>query len=256
MADARILFPQFRDEQEDSRYPFADSARLLSSERQLDIGRDTFLDASLYVINGDRQAYISAITVTAVTVTIVIGDVGSRTRATGTYSTLNPPANGIVSLVDTLGRPCGMLLSTPLGLSRFAAWPAETHTFQLAATQFVASVAIPAKEPGVRAITAQTGELLTGDVWLVGERGVLIRQDGAGVIRFDVIGEPLFQRYLCDPYDRFKSRRFVKTINGCGPDEFGNFTLTATAHGAIDTILRVFVQDGNIKIDAIGRKVV
>jgi len=256
MADARILFPQFRDEQADSRYPFADTASLLSVERQLDIGRDTFIDASLYVIDGDHQTYISSVTVTAVEVTIGIGDVGSKTRAAGTFSALNPPADGVVTLLDTLGRPCGMLLSTQLGLARFAAWPAETHTFRPASAQFVASVVIPVKSPGVRGLTTETAELLTEDVWLVGDRGVMVRQAAPDVIRVDITGEPLFQRYLCAPYDRFQSRRFVKTINGCGPDEFGNFTLTATAHGATDTVLRVFVQDGNIKIDAVGRKVV
>ncbi len=256
MSDARILFPQFRDEQADSRYPFADTAGLISVERKLDIGRDTFIDATLYVIDGDRQAYISAITVTPVEVTITVGDVGDKARATGTYSALNPPEDGVVALLDAWSRPCGVLLSTPLGLSRFAAWPAETHSFRITETQFVASVVIPAKAPGVRGVITETAQLLTGDVWLIGDRGVMIREDGAGIIRFDILGEPLFQRYLCDPYDKFKSRLFVKTINGCGPDAYGNFTLTATAHGATDSVLRVFVQDGNIRIDTVGRKVV
>lgn len=256
MSEARILYPQFRDEQSDSRYPFADNAGLLSVERKLDIGRDTFIDASLYIIDGDRQSYLSAITVTPIAVTITVGDVGAKVRATGTYSALNPPEDGIVELFDSWQRPCGMLLSTPLALSRFAAWPAETHTFKLADTQFVGSVVIPAKAPGVRGITAETLELLTGDVWLIGDRGIMVRQDGDGIIRFDVVGEPLFQRYLCQPYERFQPRIFVKTINGCGPDAYGNFTLTATAHGATDAVLRVFVQDGNIRIDTVGRKVV
>lgn len=269
MSDARILYPQFRDEQADSRYPFADNANLLSTERKLDIGRNTFVDASLYIIDGDRQAYISAITVTPVEVTITIGDVGSKARATGKYSALNPPANGIVELFDTWNRPCGMLLASTesvaadsprtnasLGLARFAAWPAETHTFKLADTQFVADVVIPAKAPGVRALTTETLELLTGDVWLIGARGVMVRQNGDDIIRFDILGEPLFQRLQCEPYDRFQPRLFIKTINGCGPDLYGNFTLTATAHGATDTVLRIFVQDGNIRIDTVGRKVV
>jgi hypothetical protein len=278
MSDARILFPQFRDEQADSRYPFADSANLLSVERKLDIGRDTFIDASLYVIDGDRAAYISAITVTPTEVTITIGDAGSKTRATGTYSALSPPDTGIVELFDSWNRPCGMLLAvtestienTPskqasIGLAQFAAWPAEAHTFRPDATQFVASVVIPANSPGVRGLTPETLELLTGDVWLLGDRGIVVRQDGDNIIRFDVIGEPLFQRYLCQtdesealttPYSQFNPRVFIRTINGCSPDAYGNFTLTATAHGATDTVLRVFAQDGNIKIDAVGRKVV
>ncbi len=256
MSEARILYPQFRDEQTDSRYPFADNAPLLSVERKLDVGRDTFIDASLYIINGDRETYISAITVTPVEIIIIVGDTGNKARASGKYSALNPPENGAVALYDFWNRPCGMLLSTPLGLSRFAAWPAETHTFKLTDTPFVASVVIPAKAPGVRGITTETEELLTGDVWLIGESGIMVRQDGENIVRFDVVGEPLFQRALCDPFKKFQSKVFVKTINGCGPDAYGNFTLTATGHGATDAVLRVFAQDGNIRIDTVGRKVV
>ena len=260
MSGARIVFPQFRDEQADSRYPFADRATLLSTERKLDIGRDTFIDATLYPIGGTKQAYISAIIVSPSLVTIQIGDPGVKNRATATYNPLDPPQNGVLQLQDKYGRPAGMLLSTTLALSRFSGWPAETHTFAVAATEFVSTVVIPAREPGVRALTVDGKDIYTGDMWIIGSRGVTVRAENDTTVRVDIIGEPLFARYICDPLDRFQPKSFLRTItiNGatCGPDEYGNFVFTATGHGANDTILRIYPQDGVVKIDTVGRRVI
>lgn len=256
MAGTRIIFPQFRDEQTDSRYPFVDKASLTSTEDRLEIGRDTFIDAAIYAIGGYARAYISSISVSASEIVITIGDENNRNRATARWVPTNPPENGVLDVLDSYGRPAGMLLSAPLLLSRFAAWPARTHTFRQETTELVNTVVIPAKEPGVRGLLPETGPLMTGDVWLIGDRGVVVRQDGDGVIRIDMVGSPLFLRELCDDLNKFTPKTYVKTINGCVPDEYGNFTLTATGHNAADTVLRIYPSDGNLKIDIIGKKVV
>lgn len=258
MSGARLLFPQFRDEQEDSRYPFADMATLVSKESKLSLGRDTFLDASFYVIGGGAGLYLTQIVITSDAVTLAVGDTAKKLRATTTYPTNNPPENGVLEFVDEYGRPAGMLLAQRLKLLEVSAWPAGTHTFVASATPFVASVVIPAREPGVRGVLTADAELLVGDLWLIGDRGVQLRQDGEGVIRIDIIGEPLFLRALCADKDKFSPKRFVKTINGCPPDEYGNFILTASGHGAADTILRIYPNgNGNgLVIDAVGKKVV
>lgn len=256
MSGARILYPQFRDEQEDSRYPFADSATLVSRESQLAISRAMFIDASFYVINAQDGLYLSQVVVTSDAVTIWVGDAAQKLRAKAAYPTNNPPLNGVLEFTDEYGRPAGMLLAQRLNLFELSSWPAGTHTFVATATPFVASTVIPAKEPGVRGILTETGDLLVGDLWLIGDQGVQLRVDGPGVIRIDIIGEPLFLRALCEAQNKFSPRRFIKTINGCPPDEYGNFILTASGHGAPDTVLRVYAQDSNIVIDAVGRKVV
>jgi hypothetical protein len=260
MAGARILYPQFRDEQADSRYPFADRATLVSTEQRLDIGRDTFFDATIYTIGSSRQAYISSIVVGAQQIEIRVGDVADKDRAAAVFNPLSPPENGVLELFDAFGRPAGKLLSTPLALARFSGWSAAAHTFSIAATEFVSSVVIPAREPGVRALKTLDGPIMTGDVWLVGGRGVVVRKEDETTIRIDIIGEPLFSRYICDEFNRFEPRTFLQTLTignvACGPDEYGNFIITATGHGASDTVLRVFPQDGNIRIDTVGRKVV
>lgn len=260
MSDARILFPQFRDEQSDSRYPFADRAALVSQERKLEIAHDTFIDASIHVIGGAQRAYISSIAVTPVLITITVGDATNKKTAAATFNPLAVPADGVLALIDIYGRPAGMLLSSALALSAFSAWPNETHTFKIADTEFVASVVIPANEPGVRALIGADNALVTGDIWLIGDRGVVLRASDAQTIKVDVVGEPLFQRVVCEPVSRFQPKTFLQTItvNGvtCGPDDYGNFALTATGHAASDTILRIYYQDGTIKIDTVGKKVI
>ncbi len=259
MSGARILFPEFRDEQEASRYPFADSATLQSvAGDNIQIAPDTFIDASFFIIGGDRRVYISSINVTPQIVTIVVGDAELAARVTATYNPLSPPTTGVLLFFDQYARPAGMLLSSPTALARFAGWGTGTYPFTLAQTEFVSSVVISANEPGVRALRPETKQFLTGDIWLVGDQGVVLRQDGPSVIRIDIIGVPLFRRFLCEPQQGadFPNKRYLKTINDCGPDEFGNFTFTATNQAVSDSVLRVYADGETIVIDTVGRSVV
>ena len=259
---ARILFPDFRDEQKDSRYPFVDTANLVADDGVTAIQRDTFVDAVFHVIGAGNRIYISSVTVASQKITITFGD-ETNTAVAFTIFAPDPIAttpSGGLAVFDAFGRPAGTLIASKDNLSLFTGWSIGTYEFTLAATEFVATAVIPAKEPGVRGIMPATKELATGDVWLIGDGGVTFRYEGeqAGkqIIRVDITGVPLFNRFLCVPYDRFQSKSFVRTINNCPPDEYGNFTLTATGHSVKDTVLRITQSDDIIFIDAIGRKVV
>ena len=258
MSGARILFPEFRDEQAASRYPFADTATLQSTAAEtIQIASDTFIDASFFAIGGGLRAYISSIVVTSQQVTIAVGDAGLTGRIAARYNPLSPPANGVLLFSDSYGRPAGMLLSTPIALARFSAWAIGTYSFTQNETEFVSTVVIPANEPGVRAIQTEKKQFLTGDIWLVGDQGVVVRQDGPHVIRFDIVGAPLFKRTLCEPQSvDFPTKSYLKTINGCGPDEYGSFTFTATNQVVSDAVLRIYVDGETIVIDTVGRSAV
>jgi len=256
MAGERILFPDFRDEQTDSKYPFTDGALLRLTGTQLEIARDAFIDASLYPIGARGQIYISTIEITTFDVTITLGDAAETRRCAVTFNPSTPPEDGNLKFVDQYGRPAGIVLSTPLALSVFGGWPVGRYNLRPIDAAFVATVCVPAQEPGVRAILTEAEDFLTGDVWLIGNRGVVIRKESDTVIRFDIVGEPLFKRYLCEDQGKFTPPKFVKTINGCGPDEFGNFLLTATNHLAGDAVLRVYAENGILRIETVGRKVV
>lgn len=260
MSGARIIFPEFRDEQSDSRYPFADSANLMADTGNT-MPRDAFIDASLYVINATAPLYVSSIAVGAI-VTITIGDAAESAVATASYNPLSVPENGVIDVMDTLNRPAGMLIGNKKRLEAFGAWEPIVHDFSRRSAEFVASVVVPAKEPGVRAVTAtDTTAFLTGDMWLIGRRGISFRQTAPNTIRVDIVGVPLFKRAEClndlqQPIAQFAPKRVLQTINNCPPDKFGNFTIAAANKSAADTTLRVYVENDALKIAAVATKVI
>jgi hypothetical protein len=259
MSGARIIFPEFRDEQADSRYPFADTATL-TADTGFTISRTCFIDASLYPINAQAGVYIATITVSSDSVVIALSDSAGNDLCAVTYNPLAAPTDGALALTDVYGRPAGLLLATQTDLALFGGWDIGVHTFEPSATEFAAATVIPAQEPGVRGLLLPSGELLTGDVWLVGDQGVVIRQVSTGVIRVDIVGEPLFRRIQClaedgTPTSAFTPKNFLRTINGCGPDEFGNFTITVATKSGTDSVLRVYPENNVLKIEAVGSKV-
>jgi len=263
MSGARIIFPEFRDEQSDSRYPFTDTATLTASSG-VELLRDTFIDAAVYPIDAVAPVYISSISVTASSVTIAISTRTGDVVCSAEYTPLDPPESGELSLVDGYGRPAGLLLASRQRLALIGGWEPITHTFTQNATEFVAGVVYPAQEPGVRGLTlaANTADLITSDIWLVGRDGIVLRADppGSNVIRVDIVGVPLFKRLQCldeslQPLGAFSPKPFLRTINGYGPDQFGNFNITVAAKASDSTVLRVYPENDVIKITAVGSKV-
>jgi hypothetical protein len=258
MAGARIIFPEFRDEQADSKYPFADTASLQTAGDGLELPRDGIIDAAIYAINGSARAYISRIVVDGNNVTIAVGDETSFDLARVTYSPLNAPSNGHLYLQDTYGRPAGLLILTKFCLALFGGWPVKTHVFGMTDSEFVSSVVVPARESCVRAIQSENEfNFLTGDVWLIGGDGIVVRQESEAVVRIDINGEPLFKRLLCEGGDEpYEPGPFLQTINGCGPDEYGNFNITAMGQNTPDTVLRIYPDKNQLKIGLVGKKVI
>lgn len=266
MTSERILFPQFRDEQAASKYPFADSVALLA-DSGFKIDPDTFVDASFYGIGMGRRVYLSAITITAQTTTFTVRDAATSNQLTGSYKNATPPENGVVALVDSYGRPAGMLLAASSAISQagvtaqvsalaqFSAWSLGTHNFTPAATEFVATVVIPANEPGVRGLSSDTSSPQTGDIWLVGKNGIVLRVEDENVVRVDIVGVPLFERFVCAPQTEFKTTRYLQTINGCGPDKFGNFIIMSDSSLTDRPALRVYPENGTLTIKTIGPQV-
>ena len=262
MSSARILFPDFRDEQADSKYPFVDTATLTADDGVTRIPRNTFYDACLFVINGNDNAYISSIVIANQLVTINISDAANLDVARASFAPkpIQAPETGALELLDNYSRPAGTLVIDRERLTVFAGWAEGTYTFGPAATEFAATTVIPAQEPGVRGLLKPDDSLLTGDVWLIGDGGVVLRyvgeKQGAHVIRVDIVGVPLYTRFVCLPFDRFTAKTFVRTINNCEPDEYGNFILTGTEFEVDDTVLRIVQKDNAVYFDAVGKKVV
>ncbi len=252
---ARILFPQFRDQLEPTRYPFGDEASLISRNTGQQLDNDTFLDASVYPLEAVERVCIASVTVTGRSVTIVIGDDLSVSLASASFDPAQPPS--LLRLTDSFGRPAGVLVSEPLRLARFGTWALGQHLFGSDEAEFAASCVIPTPAPGVRGVITTDGDLVAGDVWLAGDNGVVLRDDGDGNIRVDIVGDPLFVRTLCQPLGKFLPPTPILTINGCPPDEFGNFNLTVGDHLAQDTVLRIRPTDAGdaLIIEAVGQLV-
>jgi hypothetical protein len=254
----RILFPQFRDEQGDSRYPFTDGSKLQPSEVTLTIDPACFVDASFHPIGGGESIYLDQMIVSPLNFKFVVKTSNPGVTISGVYDWRDPPSSNVLSFYDEYGRPAGIVLVNPEQMKQFLSWGDGTYTFGLRVAQFVATTFIPAKEPGVRAIQSDSGaNFFTGDVWIIGDDGVVVRAEGNNVIRVDVVGVPLYKRVACDDAAAAApAKKFLKTINGCGPDEFGNFTITATEKNLPanreDTVLRVYPSTNGLVFEALG----
>jgi hypothetical protein len=265
----RILHPEWRKENEPTKYPFGSNASLTNGVDVFIEG--LFLDAVLYPIGGQARMYISKVELTHEDVTITIGDPSNPARATGTFDLINPPDR--FKLADVYGRPAGVIVSETLRLSTFQSWTVGEHLFSVDQTELAATVCIPTPEVGVRGILLDDGTLFTGDTYIIGDDGValntqVVEEPGpcgsAGipvtVIRVDIVGDPLFRRRLCDPNALFVTPRFIRTITfddgkqqvKCGPNDVGDLKMTANNELAEDTVLRIRMTDGGIVIRAEG----
>ena len=250
MSDARILYPDFRDETENTRYPFADSATLTSVDGAVKIAQNTFIDAVLYPIGAGPGLHITRIETTPTRVRIVIADAEGTGDYIATYSPQDSSATPL-TIVDEYDRPAGCIVADSEKLASFGTQFA-TYEFNRTATEFAASVIIPTTEPGVRGIKTPKSNLLTKDVWLIGDMGVQLTPVGSDTIRIDIIGEPLYKRALCDGNIDFPPKKYLKTINGVPPDIFGNFIITPLRAQAPDSILRIYHAMNGIIVETVG----
>jgi hypothetical protein len=261
---AKVYHQQWREQHESSRYPFSDESSLYSTDG-LDIGADTFLDASVYPIGGSEQMHISRVSVETFKITIYVGTVAQPELCSAEFDPLEPPS--MLRLADVYGRSAGVLVSEAVRLARFQGWPIGEHLFDQAASELAASVCIPTPEIGVRGVITDAGDVITGDIWIVGENGVVVQEDtsedlgpGVRVIRVDIVGEPLFIQALCGEVTigdalepAFQAVSYLQTINGVPPDEHGNFALTVGSNEASDPIIRITPSSNGVVIEAVGQ---
>ncbi len=268
----RTIFQEWRRQNEATRYPFADVSTLANAEGRV-LVEGTFLDAALYPIGAGVGLFLSSVVVTHTDVTLLLST-SAGVAATGNFKLISPP--DVIDLFDAYGRPAGVLVSESRRLGLFQAWGVGTHEFTAAQTEFAATCVFPTPEVGVRGIRLETGETFTGDVWLVGDDGVVLRMERLEIpvsgtnetrrvnaIRVDVVGDPLFRRRLCMPRELFSTPSFVKAIRfkspdddfTCGPDAAGNVRLVANNDLAGDSVLRISTTPDAIVVWAVGSHV-
>lgn len=268
----QVLYPEWRDEQEPTNYPFGDQATLVNAAGDTLLA-GTLLDAHLYPIGGKEGIYLSQVDINFSTVTVTIGDKYNDNLASGSFR-LTAPGN-LIKLRDAYGRPAGVLVSESIRLAIMQSWGIGLHVFTPDQTEFAASCCMPTPEIGVRGVVLEDGSLFTGQVFIVGSDGVVISKEEVimpvrcgqasqlvPVIRVDVVGDPLFRRRLCTPHTLFVTPnpvRKIRVINGdriyeCVPDQLGNLTIQMNDNLASDTALRVHQTPEGLIIEAVGSK--
>lgn len=252
MDDQEIIFPEWRNGNQHTRYPFADNATLVNTGG-LTIDQDLFDDARLYPVGGQAGMFLRRVEVTVLGLFFHIADPVSGELASGGYLFANPVPDN-VALTDKYGRPSGILVSDAARLQAAAGiYPLGDTIFEQAQTEFAPTVAVPIPNTRLRGIVLDDGGFLSGDLYLVGGRGIVLTEEN-GSIRVDVIGDPYALLRACQA-EGFPVPAFcgLKTINGIAPDSNGDFKLTVGGNLAPQNIIRIVQDDaGNLEILAMG----
>ena len=243
---ALITGDQFRNENAASHYPFADNATLISQSGMV-LGADAIVDALLHPVGNTNQLYLDSIQITGATALFVIGD-NTASKYVGTVD-LSTIQDGSVGIQDGSKRPAGILVVDPLLIKTLLGWHQGVHTFGPTAAPFVLSCCVPSPLVGVTGLAAADMPTLTGDVWLVGENGVVLSFTNQDSVRVDVIGEPLALRKLCHSNEAFVAPQFLKTINNIPPSDWGGFTITIGKLLANKPALRITPDQDSILIE-------
>lgn len=266
-----LLYPEWRSQNGGTLYPFSEAATLVA-DSGVAVPPGLFLDAALHPVGGGAGLYMPSVVVGHGSVTVYVGNESAKTLCSGTFDLVRPPDS--FALADSLGRPAGLVVSESARLAAFQSWGVGTHSFTRAASEFAATVCFPTPEVTVRGVLLDDGSLLTGDVWLVGGAGVVLREEAPtlpgsyGVpagpvrcVRVDVVGDPLFRRRACDDAGLFTTPRFVKAVRFVGPngedftaapDERGDVRVVVNNGLAAATVLRVSPADDGVVFSAVG----
>ena len=259
-----IRFPEFLDSLENTKYPFVSTATLTNGKVSLLEG--TFLDAHIYATTSFFRYYISEVVVASDKFTIYIGDEATPKNIHGEVSLPLTTVN--VQLQDDYGRPAGILVSSPDRLAVLSAWGIGSYKFERKQTEFCVTCQMPIPAPGVTGFLLETGELLSGKVWFVGENGIVLSTSPSlnplinptPTLQINAVGDPLYLQRLCNPTNIFtpiNPVRIIRVVNGanvydCTPDAQGNFNLQMNDALAPDAALRIRTTYEGIVINVEG----
>lgn len=247
-----VVFESWRNQQELCNYPFADWATL-GGGTPAALPNNMFLDAVLYPIGAGDGIHLSAIRTDGSNVVFVISD-ETRELATGTFDTADPDATDTIELFDSYGRIAGVLVGDPVELRALSSWSEGERTYSYADTGFTPTVLIPLPQIGVRGLALESGEILTGDCWVVGERGVTLTVDD-GAIRIDLVGDTTSRRRICEQLNSYQQPWFLRTINFMGPSKTGSFSILPGTSIAVDSALRIVPEGNGLSISLAGKSI-
>lgn len=246
---SNILAHDFRDQYAESCYPFTDQATLQTTAG-LPLSRGVFLDAIIHIPGVITPVYLASITIAPRRITFGMAAWFRGETAAGSFDPTAVP--DVVALTDKYNRACGSLVIDPVTAVQLTGWSSARHLFNRDATTFVPSCVIPSPISGLHGLLSPDDELITDDIILVGENGVILAVDtpeaGDPTLTVHIVGDPLFAKAGSTG---FLPPRFVRTINRKHADQYGNFVLDVGEAFAKDTVLRINSAGANaIKISS------
>ena len=248
MTDIRAI--QWRDGSRGTDYPFVDGAPLANAAGDR-IPADLIDDALIHPAGGGAGAYLMSVEVSDAVV-LRIGDPTNGGTCRAVWDPADPADD--LELLDAFGRPAGILVG------RSEKWAAlrtglvgPKAVFRPEETPFAASVCVPVPSQGLDGILLEDGTVLTGEVWLVGENGVVLSlQDG--VIAVDAVGDPYHGLRECVIRGEPPAIPCpVKTISRIKPDAAGDWKLTVGILAAADPALRIEPDGDGLLVRTVGK---
>lgn len=252
---SELRYPQWRNENDRGKYPFAMSASLTNGT--VILPENLFADARVYPIGGNQDQYLSKITKTDTEIVFYVSDTDSGELAVGTYTIAGPSVRGCIQLQDLYGRAAGVFVTDANRLLPLLGWVSGDYEFTIDQTAFVCGVITPMPRAiGLRGIRVDdtSYESVTNDVYIMGGRGIVLECAREGtdiVITVNAVGEPLYKQILCGGSGFLNPCR-VKTINYLKPDIYGNFQIVPCCLETAKTVIRVNPIEHGIQVTTIG----
>lgn len=238
----RVIYQEYRDQFENSKYPFMDTANLKDSSGELIIPDNVFLDAGFCFPSG--FPYLSKIVINASSAVFTVESDGDEATCEVSLSDLPD----VLHFKTSSKKALGCLVSEAARLSWFASLPTGEYTFYPENTSFATRCNIPSRVLGVSTISADNSSL-SGDVWLVGADGVFLRKEG-NAVRIDILGEVLYNRAKCNDPRAYKTPNYLRSINGVEPDAYGNIFIGLEEDKEASRV-RLTTTSGGITIERI-----
>lgn len=234
-----VTFQDWRAENAHSQYPFSDIATLVTTSGER-LRAGMFIDAAIFV-SRVAEIRLTEMVCSASGVLLWFGD-NTAPRHRKAQIDFSDTSDAIAITTST-GVQSGTLVIDRKKIIEITSWSLGTKLFRPGSSELVASALHPLPDKAVTSFDVPSGEVFSGDVWLVGENGVVLRHDN-GAIRVDVVGDPLFRRKLCEPLTDFSPPRFLRSINGVEADSQQNFQFTISSTEVDKPSIRIF-QSGD-----------
>lgn len=223
-----VVLSEYKNQNRLRAYPFEDNATLRDTSGHR-MPADFIIDAFIYLMDSPGRPYISSVDVSSGTITIAT----DKPVAYAQFDLESETA--VVYEAGVYGRQVGMLVLGPGKVDILQG--SASLEFTPEATAITPSAFITMYQEGVRGVTLDGKNLITGDVVFEGRDGVVCRSyidnEGRNILRIDVIGDmpPDLEDCTddCEPirevcFQRAPGSRFMI-------DEYAPGVLSVTSYG-------------------------